>query len=186
MKKTLALITMVFLSLMAGDLNAFNYNHRNVPIGERAAMMGGAYTALSNDISGAYYNPAGLAFITQPSLSMNANMYSYQEYIFRDNPSSPQIPLKKLELVPTTFGVNFNVTDRFSTAVSAFVIDSTTFSGSNIQGNEVGNIDIDSETTLLGPTFSFRLTDGLALGVSAFPSTSGESFPYSATTVREM
>ncbi len=168
MKKIIVSITMIFLSLTGGDLNAFQYNHRNVPIGERAAMMGGAYTALSNDISGAYYNPAGLAFITQTSISMNANMYSYQEYIYRDDPSSPQIPLRKLELVPTTFGINFNVTDRFSTAVSAFVIDKTKFSGSNIRGNEVANIDIDTETTLLGPSFSYRLTDGLALGVSAF------------------
>ncbi len=35
----------------------------NLPIGARAAAMGGAYTAISEDASGIFWNPAGLVQI---------------------------------------------------------------------------------------------------------------------------
>jgi hypothetical protein len=37
--------------------------------------MGGAFTALSDDGSGAYYNPGGLAFTHAPSISASINVY---------------------------------------------------------------------------------------------------------------
>jgi tetratricopeptide (TPR) repeat protein len=38
--------------------------------GARAAGMGGAYTALADDVSGAYYNPAGLAELPRQEVSL--------------------------------------------------------------------------------------------------------------------
>jgi len=40
----------------------FHYN--NLLIGDRASGMGGAYTAISDDASGMYYNPAGIVYVT--------------------------------------------------------------------------------------------------------------------------
>ncbi len=39
-------------------------------VGSRAQGLGGAYTALSNDINGLYYNPAGMGFVVQPSMML--------------------------------------------------------------------------------------------------------------------
>ena len=38
-------------------------HYQNFLVGERAAGMGGAFTAIANDPSGTYYNPAGLVDI---------------------------------------------------------------------------------------------------------------------------
>ena len=50
-------------------------NFRPYLIGGRAGGMGGAFTALSDDGSGGYYNPGGLAFTTAPSISLSVNVY---------------------------------------------------------------------------------------------------------------
>ena len=51
---------------MYGD--AF-HNINGFFLGEKAAGLGGAYTAISDDPSGAYYNPAGLTFAYDNSIS---------------------------------------------------------------------------------------------------------------------
>src|SRR5689334_15283449 len=50
-------------------------NYKPYVVGGRAAGMGGAYTALADDGSGAYYNPGGLAFTGSSSLSFSLNAY---------------------------------------------------------------------------------------------------------------
>ncbi|MFC1584850.1 hypothetical protein ACFL5V_04825 [Fibrobacterota bacterium] len=53
------------------------YNSVQHFIGERAASMGGAFTAIGDNSSALWYNPAGLAHIKSPSLNVSANSYSY-------------------------------------------------------------------------------------------------------------
>ncbi|MCX6116722.1 MAG: hypothetical protein NT027_04215 [Proteobacteria bacterium] len=52
------------------------YNRRNLLPGGRAAALGGAFTALSDDASGTWYNPSGLAFTKGNDVSMSANAYT--------------------------------------------------------------------------------------------------------------
>lgn len=51
----------------------FHYN--NVLVGERAVGLGGAFTALADDASGLYYNPAGIAFAQSNDISGSGNAY---------------------------------------------------------------------------------------------------------------
>jgi hypothetical protein len=67
------------------EARADDNHQQNYLIGERAAGLGGAYTALSDDSSGVYYNPAGLAEAVHSSLSLSASVYglatqSYEVY----------------------------------------------------------------------------------------------------------
>ncbi len=39
-------------------------------VGGRPSGMGGAFTALANDVTAGYYNPAGLAFLNYPQISL--------------------------------------------------------------------------------------------------------------------
>lgn len=55
----------------------FNYN--SFLIGERAAGMGGAYTAISNDPSGIYYNPAGVAFSKGGEMNLSTTGYYLEQ-----------------------------------------------------------------------------------------------------------
>ncbi len=60
-----------FLSVTTLDADAFH--NINGFFGEKAAGLGGAYTAISDDPSGAYYNPAGLTFAYDNSISLSAS-----------------------------------------------------------------------------------------------------------------
>jgi hypothetical protein len=52
--------------------------------GGRAAMMGGAYTALSNDPSGLFYNPAGITRGKQNQVSLNSWLTNRSEVVFKE------------------------------------------------------------------------------------------------------
>ncbi len=72
----LVLLALIFCTLHQGEVKAEIYNKRNLLPGGRAAAMGGAYTAISDDASGAWYNPAGLGFTKGSDVSMSANAYT--------------------------------------------------------------------------------------------------------------
>src|SRR5262244_2789299 len=62
--------------LSSGDSAlADDSNFRPYILGSRAAGMGGAFTALSDDGSGSYYNPGGLAFTRRSSISLSVSVY---------------------------------------------------------------------------------------------------------------
>jgi hypothetical protein len=70
LSKLWALALLVALPAWADDAN-----FRPYLLGGRAAGMGGAFTALSDDGSGSYYNPGGLAFARHSSVSLSASVY---------------------------------------------------------------------------------------------------------------
>jgi long-chain fatty acid transport protein len=46
-------------------------------VGERATGLGGAFTAIANDASGTYYNPAGIAEAPYSSVSLSSAVYGF-------------------------------------------------------------------------------------------------------------
>lgn len=80
MKKLLSMAAFCCGLLFAQQAFAQNYyNNYQYILGERAAGMGGAYTALANDSTALWYNPAGLARISDISMNVSANTYSYMK-----------------------------------------------------------------------------------------------------------
>ena len=67
-----AIAALVFLSAGAA---ARDLNRQSYQVGERAAGMGGAFTALTGDAASSYYNPAGLAGLGKQGISLSASMY---------------------------------------------------------------------------------------------------------------
>ena len=53
---TICLLTIITLP----SYGSYLFNNRDTIVGGKAALLGSAYTALSEDLSGAYYNPAGI------------------------------------------------------------------------------------------------------------------------------
>lgn len=66
-------LLLLILFICATIVNADSYHNINGFFGEKAAGLGGAYTAISDDPSGAYYNPAGLTFAYDNSISLSAS-----------------------------------------------------------------------------------------------------------------
>lgn len=76
----LAAVSMVLPATARSDI--FHYN--NVLVGDRANGMGGAYTAVADDASGTYYNPAGIAFAQSNDLSGSANAFYKKKVLYTD------------------------------------------------------------------------------------------------------
>ncbi len=69
--------------MLVGSSVAADDNHyQSILIGERAAGLAGAFTAISDDSSGAYYNPAGLAEADHASFSLAVAVYGVARQSF--------------------------------------------------------------------------------------------------------
>ncbi len=64
---------LLLLILLITNIYSDTFHNINGFFGEKAPGLGGAYTAVSDDPSGAYYNPAGLAFAYDNSISLSAS-----------------------------------------------------------------------------------------------------------------
>jgi len=70
--------------LCAAPARADESSFRPYLVGARAAGMGGAFTGLSDDGSGAWYNPGGLAFVKSSQLSIAGSVYGLVSGSFGD------------------------------------------------------------------------------------------------------
>ena len=61
-------LSIFILPIMGHAAGTHSFNFLKIQPGSRAQGMGGAFTALSSDISGIYYNPAGLAQVYLPAV----------------------------------------------------------------------------------------------------------------------
>ena len=73
---------MIFLLPNSAVGDQFHYN--NILIGDRAMGLGGAYTAVADDASGVFYNPAGLAFSLSNDVSGSANAFYSRTVTYKD------------------------------------------------------------------------------------------------------
>jgi len=72
-----ASIGALLLICTAAPAWADDNHYQDYLIGDRALGLGGAFTAISDDSSGAYYNPAGLAETSNSSISVSASLYGW-------------------------------------------------------------------------------------------------------------
>lgn len=72
-----ASLTSAIARAQLGDVTIYD-NANSVPIGGRAAGMGGAYTALACDEGALHYNPASLSCAASSHLELTANAYVLQ------------------------------------------------------------------------------------------------------------
>ncbi|MGE0173063.1 MAG: OmpP1/FadL family transporter [Oligoflexales bacterium] len=70
--------------LGASPLCADQFHYNNIIIGDRALGLGGAYTAIADDASGVYYNPAGLGFALSNDISGSANAFYKRVTRYKD------------------------------------------------------------------------------------------------------
>ena len=69
------------MGLVVGPLGGASAgNEDELPVGNRAAMVGGAVTATVGDGSATYYNPAGLGAVDRNRVDVSASAYSLRYY----------------------------------------------------------------------------------------------------------
>jgi long-chain fatty acid transport protein len=151
-------------------------HHQSFLLGSKAAGMGGAYTALSDDPSGIYYNPAGMAFSDKNELSLNTTNYyktiTHQESF--DSLTNSSFNLTDSQIYSGFFGgllkINFfkNLFVGFALYTKDNVnIDSTIHSMSNDGVVKIkNNQKLVSYQDYYSGALSFKVTEKLGLGVS--------------------
>lgn len=76
--RTAASVLALAATLWTVAAHADDTQYAPYPLGGRAVGLGGAFTALADDPSGVYYNPAGLVDVGKSSLQVSTNLYGVE------------------------------------------------------------------------------------------------------------
>ncbi len=162
-----------------GRASASDFNYADVFPGDRAAGMGGAYTAISNDATGTYYNPAGLVHAPYASVSVSANAFAWRNQTLEKAffggdvefesstfyPSAVASALKSPEYPDLAFGFSVVVPHAASSS-SKQVYRPELYEGIDTQ---IGSDFETSYTTYqLGPSAAWSLGPSLSIGVTLY------------------
>ncbi|MDH5717639.1 MAG: hypothetical protein OEZ22_08360 [Spirochaetia bacterium] len=185
-RKLLSIITIAFFlingsSIFAG-LASTNYNYINDLIGDRATGLGGAFSAISDDPSGAYYNPAGLAFAFDNQISLSVNTYKnkkmiYEEAIFKQKNYNQHIEslypsffgviqsIGPLKIAITFININNEILDQDDSNKNLVVVEDD---GSKYNIDYHINYNNTDNTAMAGLSTGFFILDNLTAGISFF------------------
>jgi len=175
----------VFLIIFINTSSADEYHYNNLLIGDRASGMGGAYTAVSDDATGLYYNPAGVAYATGRNLSASVNAYYNLTKTYDGVIGGHGWERKSSALLPNYFGI-VQPLGKLKFGFSYAVPDSIkedqdqTFSnlslnptlqaynpGVNITSYTI-NFNNDDNTYQFGPTFAGEIAQDFSAGITLY------------------
>ncbi|HEV7559703.1 MAG TPA: hypothetical protein VGO00_29705 [Kofleriaceae bacterium] len=162
--------TLLVVVVLTATAHADDSNFRPYIVGARAAGMGGAFTALADDGSGPYYNPAGVAFAKRSSLSLSASVYGLVTgTIANALGDGHDFHYSDLNTFPVSTAVVRKLAPDTSLAFSVFVPDAFQIDDrDSIQGAQNAFFLSDNaQTVWAGPTFAKRF-GRLGIGVSVF------------------
>ena len=165
---------LVVLVLFAQGALADEYHYVNMLIGDRAAGMGGAYTAVSDDAAGLFYNPAGIAYAQGASLSGSMNTYEGSSVRYKQVLGGTyDWERQSSSLLPNFFGVVQPLgegTVGFSYAVPNSIEEDQDQEFDNIAGANrfIINFNNNDQTYLFGPSYAQKINDDLAIGMTLY------------------
>ncbi len=156
---------------------ADGYHYNNILIGDRAAGLGGAYTAVSDDPAGLYYNPAGVVYTTGSNVngSMNAlhrtltrykNVLGGKDWSRQSNAFTPNFVGLTQPFGGGMLGFSYAVTDAVAEDQDEdfqnFVVNGFAIDRYIINSN-------DQDTTYnIGPSYAYRVRDTFSVGVTLY------------------
>ena len=98
-------VLLIIICITPSELHADDAHYKNMLIGERAATMGGSYVAVSDDSTGCYYNPGGIAYAVGDSLSGSGNVMHQMKTVYHQAIGTKDWARDSEALVPNYFGV---------------------------------------------------------------------------------
>jgi len=96
--------SLLFFVSHGGIAGADQFHYSNLLRGDRALGMGGAYTAVADDASGLYYNPAGMAFAINNDISGSANAFYSKNVSYKNAVGSNDFVESSTATLPSFFG----------------------------------------------------------------------------------
>jgi long-chain fatty acid transport protein len=171
--------TSVFVLLLF-HFNGFAepFHYQNVLQGEAAAGMGGAFTALADDSSACFYNPAGLTQITNTTFSLSATAGEISSYTIEDViPGGKDLKTTTAAFYPTSWSITrrfkkhalgFSVIVRDNSDQELSFRDTITIPAVSDEFNVIYDVKTQSREYLIGPSYAYPFTDSFSLGFSLF------------------
>lgn len=127
---------------IASSVQADQYHYKDILVGDRAAGLGGAYTAISDDVSGLYYNPAGIVYSSQPKISGSVNAFNQRTTTYKNlSKDNPNQKWKRTSagMVANYFGATQPIGDSgtigFSIAIPNYDLEDQTDEFHNMKGS---------------------------------------------------
>lgn len=169
-------ILTAFLACPQAWSDEFHYN--SILIGDRASGMGGAYTAVSDDASGMFYNPAGIVYISDRNFSASVNTYSSVVKTYDNVIGGQPFTRRSSALLANYFGIvkpfgnykfgfSYAVPDSVNEDLSQRVnkVSSTTNGGSYDFTLNLNNRD---NTYNFGPSLATAINNEWAVGMTLY------------------
>jgi len=167
----------LFGLLTVGAAVADEFHYTNLLIGDRASGMGGAYTAVADDPSGLYYNPAGIVYTVGSNVSGSMNAFHRTDITYH-NVLDDRLDWTRESsaLLPNFFGV-YQPFWKGKVGFSYAVLDSIQEDQDQTFTNFVNNPNVDSYTINsnnqditynIGPSFAMQVSDDVSLGVTLY------------------
>lgn len=164
---------LILTTLTGGSLFADQLHYKNIIIGDRAAGLAGAYSAIADDASGLYYNPAGIVFSKDLQLSASANALHSSSLKYKNVLNGTDWKRESSTIVPNFFGMTTKLGPGyfgFSYAVTDFDVEDQDTVLTSIPGIStfVLNLNNTDKVTKLGPSYAIQINDQWNVGVSLY------------------
>ncbi|MBI5889839.1 MAG: outer membrane protein transport protein [Nitrosomonadales bacterium] len=167
---------LLILSLLCGGefavADEFHYN--NMLIGDRAAGMGGAYTAISDDATGLYYNPAGIVYVGDKNFSASVNAYYSQSKKYENVFGNQSFERNSSALLANYFGI-VKPFGRYKIGFSYAVPDAVSENQNQVFTNITNltsrftiNLNNRDSTYNFGPSIATEINDDLSVGITLY------------------
>jgi len=158
------------------SLQAFadEYHYNNILIGDRAAGMGGAYTAISDDPSGLFYNPAGIAYVQGSNVSVSANAFHQTKTVYKSALGGADYERNSSALLPNFFGIIQPLGKGrvgFSYAVPDSILEDQNQVFYNVNATTQRyaiNFNNNDNTYNVGPSYAIELTNEFSFGITLY------------------
>lgn len=166
----LTLCLLCFGNIAVAD--EFHYN--NLLIGDRASGMGGAYTAISDDATGMYYNPAAIVYVGDKNVSASVNAYFSQSKKYENVIGNQPFERTSSALLANYFGIVKpfgGLKIGFSYAVPDAVSEDQNQTFNNVAANTsryTVNLNNRDVTYNFGPSFATEINRDTAVGLTLY------------------
>lgn len=161
----------VFALFSPENSGADEYHYTNILVGERPAGMGGAYTAVSDDPTGLYYNPAGIVYAPGRKLSASVNAYYSTQKTYKNVTSDFDWKRESSSILPNFFGIIQPLGKGvlgFSYAVPDSIIEDQDLSTNIDQGRLVINYNVEDATSNFGPSYALAVSKNISFGATMY------------------
>jgi hypothetical protein len=173
-RKSLLFSILIYSCFVAAQLKADDTHYKNMLVGERAATMGGTYVAISDDSTGCYYNPAGIAYAVGDSLSGSGNVLHKMKTVYSETIGTEDWVRESETLVPNYFGV-LKKYKSYSFCFSYVVPEAFIEHQDLVFDNPLSTVkkyyqSLHSEdiTYLIGPSGAVRIGDSFSIGLTLY------------------